>query len=454
MTNVLIVGAGPAGTRAAEVLVAAGLHPVVVDGAARAGGQIYRRPPEGFSAEAKRRYGSEAGKATDLHQSFDRMVAAQSLTHLASSSITAIGGSEAQVLTPDGVQQIAYDRLILATGATDRLLPVPGWQQAGVYSLGATQIALKAQGVALGHQMVLAGSGPLLTLVACQLIAAGAGVAAVLDTSAMAQQIRGGLTMARARPVVTFRGLLLRQKLGRRYHAGVSALEICSGPDGPKEIRWRDAKGRPRVTECDMVGLGWHIMCDLQLADLAGAEFQWSETWSQWLPVADEMGRISERFYMAGDGLCPLGADAAEGAGRLAAAACLEDLGLEHPAVTQDLHRLARMRRFARGVAQAFPLPAALMKDLPQDTIVCRCENVRKSEIMATAKQVGADINRVKSLSRAGMGRCQGRYCQRATAELIAMQTGARLPQVGRLRAQPPIRPLPVSAVLKDKPSA
>ena len=46
--DVVVVGAGPAGVRAAETLVQAGLRPVVIDEAARAGGQIYRQPPEGF----------------------------------------------------------------------------------------------------------------------------------------------------------------------------------------------------------------------------------------------------------------------------------------------------------------------------------------------------------------------------------------------------------------------
>lgn len=63
MTRVLIVGAGPAGIRCAETLVQAGLHPVVVDEGQRAGGQIYRRPPEGFTRSAGQLYGSEAAKA-------------------------------------------------------------------------------------------------------------------------------------------------------------------------------------------------------------------------------------------------------------------------------------------------------------------------------------------------------------------------------------------------------
>lgn len=130
MTRVLIVGAGPAGIRAAQRLVAAGLHPVVVDEGARAGGQIYRRPPEGFTRPPQTLYGSEADKALELHRCFDRMLDAGQLTYHPRSSVLALGAQGAQVLGSDGVDTLAYDKLILATGATDRLAPVPGWQSA------------------------------------------------------------------------------------------------------------------------------------------------------------------------------------------------------------------------------------------------------------------------------------------------------------------------------------
>ncbi|TIW54604.1 MAG: NAD(P)/FAD-dependent oxidoreductase, partial [Mesorhizobium sp.] len=174
--KIVIVGAGPAGIRAAAVLVEAGLHPMVIDEGNRAGGQIYRRPPDGFVRTPGQLYGSEAAKARSLHELFDRLAKEGRLTHCAASSVIAAQEGRLHVLGEDGVQLVNYDRLILATGASDRVAPVPGWQSAGVYSLGAAQIALKAQGVALGRRIVLMGSGPLLTLVGAQLVKAGADV--------------------------------------------------------------------------------------------------------------------------------------------------------------------------------------------------------------------------------------------------------------------------------------
>lgn len=440
-TRVLIVGAGPAGIRAAQVLAAAGLNPTVVDEGARAGGQIYRRPPEGFVRSPETLYGTEADKARALHADFDALVAAGRVDYRPLSSVLALSDGIAYGSGPDGSFRLAYERLILATGASDRLAPVPGWQAPGVYSLGAAQIALKAQGVALGRRIVLAGSGPLLTLVAWQLLKAGAGIEAVLDTSPLAAQVRGGWKMA-ARLLVTLRGVLMRVRLGGLYHAGVKLERIETGEAGPQAVIWRDGRGQVRRNECDMVGLGWHLRAETHLADLAGIPFDYSETWAQWLPRADAMGRAGNNVYLAGDGLRLLGADGAEIAGRLAAIACLGDMGLAAPDPARDLRALDRMRRFAEGIASAFPWPTTMVRALPDETIVCRCEGITAGDLRAGMAMAGPEANRVKSVARVGMGRCQGRFCQLAGAELIAASTGAGAATAGRLRMQPPARPV------------
>ncbi|RUW38428.1 MULTISPECIES: FAD/NAD(P)-binding oxidoreductase [unclassified Mesorhizobium] len=447
--RIVIVGAGPAGIRAAATLVEAGLHPVVIDEGHSAGGQIYRRPPIGFVRTPEQLYGPEAAKARALHALFDRLAEEGRLTYCARSSVIAAHEGRLHVLGEGGVQVIGYDRLILATGASDRVAPVPGWQSAGVYSLGAAQIALKAQGVALGRRIVLIGSGPLLTLVGAQLLKAGADVAAVLDTSFWRQQMRGlwGLS---ARPIVALRGLALRARLGGRYHAGVTLGRIEADTSGVTAMRWRDAGGREHLTPCDMVGMGWHLRAETHLADLTGCAFIYDEQWQQWLPKTDDMGRAGNGVYLAGDGVRLLGADGAEIAGRLAATACLSDLGRPAPSVNADLRKLARLERFARGLARAFPWPFEMVRALPDEAIVCRCENVSAGAIRESVERGGGEANRVKSLSRAGMGRCQGRYCQLAAAELVAAQAGCALHTVGRFRGQAPVRPAPIGAFLGE----
>ena len=95
-----------------------------------------------------------------------------------------------------------------------------------------------------------------------------------------------------------------------------------------------------------------------------------------------------------------------------------------------------------------------MVRALPDTAVVCRCEGVTVATLHATVDHGGAEANRVKSLSRVGMGRCQGRYCQLAAAELIAAWSGARPCDVGRLRDQPPVRPALIGGLMQTGPTA
>ena len=79
---------------------------------------------------------------------------------------------------------------------------------------------------------------------------------------------------------------------------------------------------------------------------------------------------------------------------------------------------------------------------------MCRCEEVTAGELRACVRDTGTrEMNRLKALTRIGMGRCQGRMCATAAARLLAQAAGCTLPEVGRLRGQPPIKPVPIAVL-------
>ena len=452
--KIVVVGAGPAGVRAAQALVDLGVRPVVVDEGARDGGQIYRRQPEGFRRPYAKLYGSEAEKAQALHRDFDALKSRIDYRpHTLAWNLTTRETNALHVVREGEPETLAFDALIVCAGATDRLLPVPGWQRAGCYSLGAAQIALKSQACAIGRRVVFMGSGPLLYLVAAQYVQAGASVAAVLDTSPATKTwpaLRGLL----ARPALAWRGWQLMKSLKRAgvpLLQGVQPLRVDGSDDlGVQGVIVRDASGHERSFEADAVGLGWHLRAESQLADLAGCAFDFEPLSRQWLPRIDTDGRSSvPGVYLAGDGARILGADGAEAAGRLAALAALSDTGhaaghaafeAEAPALRK---RLQQMDRFRAGLAQAFPWPHAQAAAVPDDTVVCRCESISAGELRRCVNDMGSqELNRAKAFSRVGMGRCQGRYCGHAGAEIVAACARIPIEQVGRLRGQAPVKPL------------
>lgn len=444
MKSVVIIGAGPAGVRAAQTLVAHGVRPVLLDEAARGGGQIYRQQPANFKRSPAKLYGFEARKATALHQAFDAL--REQIEYRPDTLVWNAEDGALDTLHQGRAARLAFSRVIVATGATDRVLPVSGWTLPGVYSLGAAQIALKFQGCAIGERVVFAGSGPLLYLVAYQYAKAGAKVVAVLDSSPFSAQARA-LPGLLTQPATLAKGLYYRSWLtahGIAVHQGAT-LQRLNGDQRVQSLRWSNATGEHSL-DCDAVAFAHGLRSETQLADLLGCEFVWNPLNRAWLPQRDSAGRSSvAEVYLAGDGAGILGADAAEIAGERAALAVLEDIGYLIPAQrgVQLERALERFSTFRHGLERAFAFPEHWAAETADEVMICRCEEVRAADIREVVREGHWEINRVKAHCRVGMGRCQGRMCGAAAAEIIACESQRPVSDIGRLRAQAPIKPLP-----------
>jgi NADPH-dependent 2,4-dienoyl-CoA reductase/sulfur reductase-like enzyme len=444
MKPVVIIGAGPAGIRAAQTLVAHGMRPVLLDEAARGGGQIYRRQPANFKRSAVKLYGFEARKAGALHRAIDTL--REQLDYRPETLVWNAEDGALDTLHNGHAARLEFSRVIVATGATDRILPVKGWTLPGVYSLGAAQIALKFQGCAIGERVVFAGSGPLLYLVAYQYAKAGANVVAVLDSSPFSAQARA-LPALLSQPATLAKGVYYRSWLtahGIAVHQGAT-LNRIDGEHRVQSLSWTHANAEHRL-DCDAVAFAHGLRSETQLADLLGCEFAWNPLNRAWLPTRDTAGRSSvAQVYLAGDGAGIMGADAAEMAGERAALALLEDIGyLIAPQRAVQLEQaLSRIGDFRQGLERAFAFPEHWAADVADDVMVCRCEEVRAGDIREVVREGHWEINRVKAHCRVGMGRCQGRMCGAAAVEIIACESQRDVSDIGRLRAQAPIKPLP-----------
>ncbi len=444
--RIIVIGAGPAGVRCAAALVEAGIRPTVIDEGRRDGGQIFRRQPENFTRTYRTLYGTEAGRAEALHRCFDSL--RDRMDYRPETLVWNIAGGA--VYTSSGSERAAlsYDALIVCSGAADRLMPLTGWNLAGTFTLGGAQVALKSQACAIGRRVAFLGTGPLLYLVAAQYLKAGAGIAAVIDTSPLVRRVMA-LRGLLAQPAALWNGVGLTMALRRArvplfFGAEPVAIE-GDAENGVSGLSFR-ARGGLQTVSCDAVAMGYHLRPEAQLADLAQCEFTFDESLHQWRPRIDADGRSSvPNVYLAGDGTRILGARAAELSGRLAALATLRDLGRNQDAAAMARLRrgLKRYRTFAEGLAAAFPWPAQQAAMLPDEAVVCRCEAITAGELRRVVQEAGAcEANRAKAFSRVGMGRCQGRYCGDAGAEIISAAAHVPIRSVGRLRGQAPVKPL------------
>ena len=450
----VIIGAGPAGIRAAQALVNAGLRPVVLDESLRAGGQIYRQPPAGFTRSKQALYGSEHKKADALHRTMDALTT--QVDYRPGTLVWNANPTHLDVIRDGAIEELPYSHLIVATGATDRVLPFPGWTTPGVYTLGGSQVALKYQGCGIGSRVVFMGTGPLLYLVAYQYKKAGADVVAVLDTAARADGMAGLPGMLRA-PSLLARGLYYMAWLRSRgvpIRQNVRPVAV-NGTAQVSALQYRlRGQDRTHTLPCDAVGYGLGLRSETQIASLLGCAFDFNNQDRAWLPRRDAAGRTSTPgVYVAGDGAGIAGADAAELAGERAALAMLADAGLPSDArraalLDARLHSIARVRA---ALERAFPFPVDWAAELDDDVMLCRCEEITAGTVRQAARDLGAhEMNRLKALTRVGMGRCQGRMCSAGAAEVLAQASHQRLDAVGRIRSQPPVKPIPITVIRAD----
>ena len=73
-----------------------------------------------------------------------------------------------------------------------------------------------------------------------------------------------------------------------------------------------------------------------------------------------------------------------------------------------------------------------IKKDNSYGKIVCRCEQITEGEILSAIRKnpKATSIDAVKRRTRAGMGRCQGGFCQSRVAELLAEELGIPFEEV------------------------
>jgi D-hydroxyproline dehydrogenase subunit alpha len=477
-SKVVIVGAGPAGLGAADVMRDFGLELVVIDEQPRMGGQILRQPPRTFSVDRwlpKKLYARTKSvlRAMEDRDGIDWRFGSTALGVMQRSPYRgseALGaGHKVWIQGPSGCELLQASAVLIASGCYERPLGFPGWTLPGVMGAGAIQAFVKSQQFIPGNRFVLVGSHPLQLVVADQLVAAGAKVAAVIFTQQPHQAVeifRHPFAMLlNGRPLVETGRILWRLR-----HAGVPVMfgHTIVRAEGTVCIEGATiAKLRPggridpddtQTIECDRIGVCHGFLASAELARQAGARVQWRENDGGWIVDHDQWFETSvANLFVAGEVTRVAGAEAALEKGRIAAAGILGALGRIDAIAARRLARRARLRlrrldRFASALSLlARPPPGLADETMTDNTILCRCESISCGEFRRLLEEnphIGS-ADAAKLLTRVGMGMCQGRLCGDRAVHLIASFRGVAVTEVGPFHAQAPVKPVLLDAFPK-----
>ncbi len=442
--DLLVVGAGPAGMAAAVEAAERGLSVMVVDEAPAPGGQIYRGI-ETCPADRHALLGADYAAGAALVAAFR----AARIDYRPLTALWHLGADLRAAITSRGVATVVQPRqVLLATGAIERPFPVAGWTLPGVMTVGAAQIALKAAGTIPKDDVVLAGTGPLLYLVAGQLAAAGIRPRAVVDTTGMADAVRAVplLPSALGASRMLAKGTAMLGRLAASstpWFRGASDLRLL-GERSVEAITFRHGRRTHRIATRTVL-LHHGVVPSLQVTLGVGAVTRWSTRQLCFVPVLDAWGESSRAgLFIAGDGAGILGAEAAVLTGRLAAlriAGRVREVPYESDAAAIR-RELASFRR-ARAFLDVLYRPKdEIRRPVDPATIVCRCEVVTAGTVRDTAALSRSGPNQVKFFSRCGMGPCQGRLCGLTVTELLAETLGRSPDEIGHYRVRSPYRPV------------
>ncbi len=435
--DVIVIGGGPAGLAAASEVAGSGYSVEIIEQRDSLGGAVHRQPIAGIAS---------IGQAPGTRASWQRISQAFSAAQVPVRYESVFLGVDANGLVlienrRTGRVELSQPKsVIIATGAIEKVYPRLGWHLPGVSTAGGLQVMMKETGRAPKGRVLLAGSGPLLLAVAAQMARLGNPPVAIVEAGDPVRRLKAGLSLLATpmllREAAGYLGSIMHSRIPWLRGVRITAIESDGNALNVLLVK---SNGMKRRLTVDRVGLHDGIRPnDFGLPDKA---------------LALTSGPVILR---AGDCREALGAHAAETDGHRVGRAVVELLsGNRSPA---DLEKaIGRARRAQARLAALFaPIEqGAALADLPDETILCRCEGKTVGDLRNLCGQPDRLSGReVKHNGRFAMGACQGRFCAANTAALMAqINPDEPGPSVEDLTGRRwPVRPVSIAALTRSHP--
>ena len=407
-SDVLVVGAGPAGLAAAWRAASEGVNVTVVDDNSSSGGQIWR--------------GEENKPTSREAQLWLKKIRSVNIRHIRGARIfhhTQPGTVLAE--TTHGVLELNYTNLILATGARERFLPFPGWTLPNVMGAGGLQALVKTGLPIEGKKIVIAGTGPLLLAVAAYLLDQRANVLLIAEQASSLKLAKFGMALIGAGK--SGQAFELKQRLKSVKYLNSCWPVAAHGDEKLESVTLYRAGKRSQVA-CDYLACGFHLVPNLELAELLGCTIQNGAV------SVDQFQQTSvPQIYAAGEATGIGGLELSLVEGEIAGLAAAG----KHQAARSLFGVREKQQRFSRILNETFALREELRDLAKGETIVCRCEDVSFARL-----RIHDSWRAAKLQTRCGMGPCQGRVCGAAVEFLFGWRAAS---------VRPPILPVRVESI-------
>jgi NADPH-dependent 2,4-dienoyl-CoA reductase/sulfur reductase-like enzyme len=319
----------------------------------------------------------------------------------------------------DNLFELSYRTLIVATGARELFLPLPGWTLPNVMGAGGLQAMVKSGLPIAGKRVLVAGSGPLLLAVAAYLRQHGAEIPMICEQASRTSLAGFGFALLR-QPAKIRQGFSLHRQLsGIPFNSGCWPVE-ARGHKALEEVVISHANTQRKTIACDYLACGFHLVPNTELAELLGCRVRDN------LVEVDDLQRTSmPGIFCAGEPTGIGGLELALVEGQIAGLAAGG-----HPESAQALFaKRKKLRSFAGALEKTFALRPEL-RSLPRpETMVCRCEDVVYSRLARHSSWRAAKLQ-----TRCGMGPCQGRVCGPATGFLFGWSPDSVRPPIFPVR--------------------
>lgn len=457
--NVVIVGSGFAGIVAAGILAEKNLSILMVDENLHIGGQLLRKVPPHLGEYP--RYSPDYVKK--LGFGFVENIRNQKITIMNRTTVVGIYPGNRLMLETERreIYSVTGETVLFATGARERFIPFKGWTLPGVYSTGMMQVLMKSSGVLPAADVLIGGSGLFLFSVGYEMLKNKGRVQAILEQSGMMDKIKMLPTLfhmmskagegARYMSRLFFSGVPVKYRHKIVEARGKNAVEEVVA--GKCDVSGRLIPGTEKIYKTSALAVGYGFIPNVEGPQMAGCELEFAANKGGWVvQVKNTMETSVAEVLAAGEITGVGGALKSINEGRIAALTLLKKFSrIAEAEFNSRLAQLSRERehhlQFMHYFNELYSIPAGYWDDIPDDVVVCRCEDVEMGEIRQGIAMGFTTPQGIKTAVRASMGNCQGRTCGPMVYDLLMKDSLQPRGSFGPYNVRPPLKPVTIEAL-------